>query len=554
MNQIEHDRFERATSRLRARLHQHQKDGVKWLIGRDCDHDGVMGAILADDMGLGKTIQTISLILSTHQTDDLPVIIICDKSLMRQWESEIHRFSSLPVIVMEKHQIDTFSVESLRNTIRGKVIICPWSALKSQNIQAIEFDRLILDEAHKIRNRRSQVHTFARIVRQKCRFALAITGTPIMKHKYDLESLLHFIGEFGQNLQGGSAKYVLRRTFKEIGEHNARFALPQLKTKLHEVQLNATEKTIYNQLIETGQILTRARENADTAEEHRDVTNHLFKVILRLQQCVVSHQIVSSEELDGLFAPTFEEIAGNDSCCICLADEMTQDNICRTACNHTLCRDCLTRWCIQSPLGDPSCPICRTRIQKRSIQIPYGEQMPVSSKLSKIMEIMRDDVKRDEKTIIFCHWRSEMKEISTVLNHMGISWESITGSDTTEERYDKIRHFQGGAETKVLLCMIQIGSCGLNITAAKHCIFPSLDWTPATHLQAIARAHRLGQTSQVTAHFISASGTIDAHVINKQYDKILQFTDIFHDPEMMAKIKAVTDKKTDLFHILRLVT
>jgi len=547
-NAIINYRFEVATSKLRARLHQHQKEGLKWLIERDMDDD-VTGAILADEMGLGKTIQTISFILSTHCQDGLPVLILADKGLMKQWEAEIKRFSTLPTIVMEKHAVDSFSEETIQLTARGKILICPYSVLKSPSLQKVRFERIILDEAHKIRNRKSQCSQLAKIMRRQARFALCLTGTPILKNKYDLESLLHFIGYFGASSVEGSKKYVLRRTFKEIGEHNARFALPALQTRLHDVELSDNEKIIYNELIETGRVLSRAREAAEGADELREVTNHLFKIILRLQQTVVSQYLAGSEELHGLFAPTFDDIGTTESCCICLED-ICADNICKTGCNHVTCRDCLTKWCIRSSL-EPSCPLCRAHIQPRSIRIPYNNQFaPPSSKITKLQEILQDEVRRD-KAIIFCHWKGEMTEIANMLSHMGISWVSISGDDDSQKRHQTVQDFQERDGIKVLLSMIQISACGLNITAAKHCIFLSLDWTPAVHMQAIARAHRLGQTGQVTAHFISARGTIDEHVINKQFQKLQNFNNVFEDPEIMTKMKAVVEKKSDLFHILR---
>jgi SNF2 family DNA or RNA helicase len=69
-------------------------------------------------------------------------------------------------------------------------------------------------------------------------------------------------------------------------------------------------------------------------------------------------------------------------------------------------------------------------------------------------------------------------------------------------------------------------------------------------MQALARAHRIGQTNTVTVHYIVAEGTIDQHVINKQYFKLQEASVVLDDQRIMRKIGDIVDKKTTMFNFL----
>jgi SNF2 family DNA or RNA helicase len=153
------------------------------------------------------------------------------------------------------------------------------------------------------------------------------------------------------------------------------------------------------------------------------------------------------------------------------------------------------------------------RIEGESI---YNE---TSTKIQKIMEIL--DGMRDEKVIIFTHWKKEMEELRHVIDGMGLPCMSIDGSVSVENRKATCDDFNSREGGCVLLSQIQVGGCGLNLQACQTVILPSLDWSPSVEMQAIARAHRIGVNHPVKVHRIIAKGSIDEHVLRIQSEKLL---------------------------------
>lgn len=558
---------ERLSGRL---ITPHQPEGVRFLIKRELSL--VKASILSDEMGLGKTVQMITTCLADDRAT-APTLIVCDLSLVRQWESEIKNYApSMPAHVFTKPQMVALGKDFIQS-IGNRFVITTYGALNRNPVllgeEAVRFHRIILDEAHKIKNQRSQVHRNACQLRGMIRHC--ITGTPITKNRNDMTSLLKWCGLFtadglsasSDEVRSSSKKYVLRRTFADLTQHNQRLALPPLTIRTHDVELSDSEKDLYNRLIQYGQFAIRARDNAVDADEIRSINNHIFKILLRLQQCVVDSKIISKETIEDVDSmqsifdtenPLNTSEIPEDSCAICL-DTLSAESACRTQCRHCFCMTCMQR--VFNMTRDLcSCPICRAIVIPGTIQVPQDRmespalEVQASSKMEKLRAILSGDIRR-EKVIIFTHWKAEMEIIQRMCQSLDLVSDTIHGGVDMESRNAIVQRFQDELSTlQIVICQIQTAACGLNLTAARHVIFTSLDWTPATHMQALARAHRIGQTQTVTVHYIVATGTVDQHVINKQYFKLAEASNILDDQRIMRKIGNIVDKKTNLFNIL----
>ena len=559
-------------SRLNGRLIvPHQADGVRFLIKRELSF--VPASILADEMGLGKTVQMIATCLSDDVATN-PTLVVCDLSLVKQWEAEIKQYApSMPCYVFGKKEFASLGAEFIQG-IGNRFIITTYGALHNNRVligeNAVRFHRIIIDEAHKIKNRKSRIHQLCCQLQGRIRHA--ITGTPITRNRLDLVSLLLWtrlyfdvpnIRESTDQLRESTSRYVLRRTFADLEENNRRLQLPDLIIKNHSVTMSDEEKHLYNELIKHGRFAMEARDHAVGQDEVRQITNHIFKILLRLQQCVVDHRIITKRALDEMQDNIFDteahfaaEDVPVDDCCICM-EGLSTDTACRTECNHFFCRDCLGRMFQHRTdrFGMTSCPMCRALIVPGTVRLPENCDLGISqstegSKMTKLRDVLSTEIGND-KGIVFCHWKAEMEQIEKLCDEIGISHSSIHGSMDMSQRNDVVRKFQDTDEIRMIICQIQTASCGLNLTRAKHVFFPSLDWTPAVHMQALARAHRIGQTSQVTVHYIIAEGTVDQHVINKQHLKLREASDVLDDERIMKKIGDIVEKRTLLFEILK---
>ena len=178
-----------APSGLKATLRSYQHEGLEWLQHlRACE----VGGILADDMGLGKTLQTIAHLAAEKESGrlELPALVVAPTSLVGVWEREIAKFaphlSTLIVHGPKRH-------ERFEDIPTADVVITSYPLLVRDEARFLERDYhlLILDEAHTIKNTRSQAHRAAK--RMRANHRLCITGTPVENHLGELWALFDFL-------------------------------------------------------------------------------------------------------------------------------------------------------------------------------------------------------------------------------------------------------------------------------------------------------------------------------------------------------------------------
>ncbi|KAF2001888.1 hypothetical protein P154DRAFT_618967 [Amniculicola lignicola CBS 123094] len=207
---------------MTVKLLPHQVEGVAWMIEKETGAHNKKaklpkGGILADDMGLGKTVQSIALILSNPRPGKgvepenkknkiQPMVgkgtlIIAPLALIKQWESEIStkitKSHSLKVLVHHGPS-RTKSVDKLKNY---DVVVTTYQVLSSEHAQStdeskkgcfgVHWYRIILDEAHTIKNRNAKMTKACYEVRSHYRWCL--TGTPMQNNLDELQSLIKFL-------------------------------------------------------------------------------------------------------------------------------------------------------------------------------------------------------------------------------------------------------------------------------------------------------------------------------------------------------------------------
>lgn len=198
---------------LNVRLLPHQVEGVEWMKGRELGpvKKGKVpkGGILADDMGLGKTLQSISLILSNTKPKDSDklqgvektTLVVAPLALIRQWEAELREkvadSHKLKVLVHHGPQ-RTKRFEDLK---RYDVVITTYQILVSEHghsnasVKAgcfgLHWFRVILDEAHTIKNRNAKSTKACYELRSVYRWCLS--GTPMQNNLDELQSLVKFL-------------------------------------------------------------------------------------------------------------------------------------------------------------------------------------------------------------------------------------------------------------------------------------------------------------------------------------------------------------------------
>ena len=516
--------FARAQQSLKGRLiAPHQHDGVEWMLKRECSQEGAKGGILADEMGLGKTVQTIATTLGNPGGRTL---IIVPKSLQIQWVEQIQQFTS--------HDVQKYKPSSPISS--AQYVVATYGQVFCGKLSTIPWYRLVLDEAHRLKNKNAKTSQHISRIRREITWCL--TGTPIVREPRDVHSLVHILGDPNPSLTTDEirSRYILRRTFDDLCIVCPRLELPRLDIQTHDVYLTQQEREAYNNVVMYGRFAVRVAQSMILeGGDRREAANHVFEIMLRLQQIVVSPSLCM-ETIRDTQTTLFSDVLADESdapykdCPICM-DDMTNPS--KTKCNHWFCSSCITAACGCKM----TCPMCRSPIEEGDIAQTSRNTETVtalSTKYSKVLDILGQT---PEKTIIFTHWRREQADLYREIARLGREARIINGSTPAEERHAIVHAFNHSEEPMVLIANIQTTSTGLNLQAAKTVIFPSLDWSPTMELQAIARVHRIGVEHPVSVHRIIAPGTIDDRVQNRQLMKLGFASDLLDDKRIEGRLR-----------------
>lgn len=225
-------------STLKADLRSYQLEGFEWLarlgtIGA--------GACLADDMGLGKTVQALALLLSRAEYG--PALVVAPTSVIGNWANEAQRFA--PSMNIKIYGANSDSRQDLLNAL-GKfdIVLISYGLMTndSEQLQAIHWSTVILDEAQAIKNARSQRAKAAKDLNAD--FRVITTGTPVQNNLMDLHSLFSFTNP---DLLGSEAAF--RKNFLlPIERDNDLTARSQLKQLVSPFMLRRHKRDVLQEL------------------------------------------------------------------------------------------------------------------------------------------------------------------------------------------------------------------------------------------------------------------------------------------------------------------
>jgi SNF2 family DNA or RNA helicase len=274
--------YNRAVCELCGELQKpHQEYGVKWMLYHEIKREfPYKGGFLCDEMGLGKTIQTISVILGNPVKRTL---IVVPKTIVEQWVNEFYKFApQLKICVYDKH----------KPIPECDVLISSYSSVLKRGekkdfktgIHQIHWDRLVLDEAHEIRNRQTKLYFSLNSLNTDIRWLL--TGTPVFNSTEDFISLLMFIGFSKIIIQTSYEKlkelYILRRTKDCI-------SLPTCVFDNVELDMYEEERLFYQDVFKESKEFIKNVFRNTTNINMKNM--ELLECLLRARQCMIWPQL-----------------------------------------------------------------------------------------------------------------------------------------------------------------------------------------------------------------------------------------------------------------------
>ncbi len=418
---------------LKVPLYPYQKEGILFAFraGR---------SILADEMGLGKTIQAIGLAeLLRRQKLCTSVLILCPTSLKYQWQYEIGRFTGSEALIIEGNQL-------VRNQLYEKEAyykIVSYNTLSNDvKNRPVNCDLLIMDEAQRLKNWKTQISQAARRVQSG--YTLVLSGTPLQNKLEELYGIVQFVDQYclgpyyrfihDTTLTNESGHIIGYQSLNTIGEKLKHVLLRRLRQEV-ALQLPArTDRTLR---------VPMTRPQRKMHDEYQSVVAGLVQKWRR------THHLADKDRNRLLL-------------------NLSQM---RMVCNSTYILDQSTRH---------------------------------DTKIAELMNILTDIYEEgDEKVVVFSQWERMTRLVTQELDRLGIQYAYLHGGIPSSKRNELIRVFSTNPECRVFLST-DAGSNGLNLQAASILINLDLPWNPAILEQRASRIYRIGQDTQVQIiHFIS---------------------------------------------------
>jgi len=438
----------------------HQLDATRRVL-----HDMRGRAILADEVGLGKTIEA-GLILKEYIVRGLvkKVIILVPASLVLQWVRELNGKFGIRAVAQKK----SYMWESY------DIIVASMDTAKRdphrEMIHSVDYDMLIIDEAHKLKNKKTANYQFINQIRKK--YCLLLTATPIQN---DLAELYNLITLLKPGQLGG------HRAFQE--NFVAERRVPKNEAAL---QFELQKVMIRNRRSDGGVHFTQ---------------RHVQNIML----------VLSPEEkalYDGVTSfvkQRYSEARGDMGSVLPLLTLQREVCSSRDAVFITLVH-------LFKKLEDDS-PL-RAQIWELVERI---RGITANSKAEKMMEIIQNI---HHKIIIFTEYRATQEYLLNYLKSKNISAVPYRGGMNRGKKDWMMNLFRNRAQVMVAT---EAGGEGINLQFCHHIINFDLPWNPMRIEQRIGRVHRLGQTEDVHIHNLSTYGTIEEHILHLLHEKINMF-------------------------------
>jgi SNF2 family DNA or RNA helicase len=426
--------------------------------------------ILADEVGLGKTIEA-GLVLSELRMRGLAdqVLVIVPAGLVDQWRDELERKFGLPTTIarsgptpageagMDRPVTIASLAAARRDPLLGRLTDTNW-------------DLVIVDEAHRLRNPRSASGKLAR--RLRARYLLMLTATPVENKLSDLYQLVSLVAP---GLLGTPAQF------------RAKHGAASVESRPHNIE----------------ELRERTRE-----------------VMVRHRRSEVAVMLPPRLAETILVTPGIDEAA-------LYADIVRRVRAAATGSGRAwLALRGLTRLAGSSPAA--AAPMLAKLGWSDLAERARAIREP--GKVGVLVELLRRHVNRDEKVLVFTGFRQTLDALVPAVERAGLSSAVYHGSLTRTEKESAIAGFR--AEAPILLSTESAGE-GRNLQFCHVMVNFDLPWNPMQIEQRLGRLHRVGQEHDVMLTNLVCRGSIEQQVMHVLEAKINLFELVIGELDMI---------------------
>ncbi|KAE8148985.1 PHD/FYVE-zinc-finger like domain-containing protein [Aspergillus avenaceus] len=484
-------------------LMDYQRDGLNWLYFMWYKQQNV---ILADEMGLGKTIQVIGLMATLIQYHKCwPFLVVVPNSTCPNWRKEIKAW--VPSIRVVTYYGSSFARQLAQryemfnegsSDLRCHVVVTSYETMSddaSRRVLAkVPWAGLVVDEGQRLKNDKSQLYTA--LSRINFPFKLLLTGTPLQNNIRELFNLLQFCdptkdaewleSEYGELTKENILKLhnMIRPFFLRRTKAQVLTFLPPVAQIIVPVTMSVVQKKLYKSILAKNPQLIKAifqRKDSGKVAKQAERQN-LNNILMQLRKCLCHPFIYSS---------AIEERTANASA-------------------------------------------------------SHRHLVDAAGKLQ-LLEIMLPKLKeRGHRVLIFSQFLDNLDIIEDFLDGLGLLHGRLDGNMSSLEKQKMIDQYNAeDSPYFAFLLSTRSGGVGINLATADTVIIMDPDFNPHQDMQALSRAHRIGQKNKVLVFQLMTRGSAEEKIIQIGKKKMVL------DHVLIDRMVSEEDDGQDIESILR---
>ncbi|XP_034464473.1 TATA-binding protein-associated factor 172 isoform X2 [Hippoglossus hippoglossus] len=510
---------------IKAELRKYQQDGVNWL---SFLNKYKLHGILCDDMGLGKTLQSICILAGDHylraqeyakttaaDCSPMPSLVVCPPTLTGHWVDEVGKFCSKEYLNPLHYTGPPTERMRLQHQVKKhNLVIASYDVVRNDIdfFRNIKFNYCILDEGHVIKNGKTKL---SKAIKQlAANFRIILSGTPIQNNVLELWSLFDFLMP---GFLGTERQFAARYGKPILASRDAKSS-----SREQEAGVLAME-ALHRQVLPF--LLRRMKV---------DVLQDLPPKIIQDYYCNLSPLQVQLYED---FAKSRAKASVEDTISVASTEEEEKPKL--KATGHVFqALQYLRKLCNHPSLVlTPQHPEYKRISEQLADQNSSLRDITHAPKLSALKQLLLDcglgcgggteggteSVVAQHRVLIFCQLKSMLDIVEQDLlkpKLPSITYLRLDGSVQAGLRHSIVSRFNNDPSIDVLLLTTHVGGLGLNLTGADTVVFVEHDWNPMRDLQAMDRAHRIGQKRVVNVYRLITRGTLEEKIMGLQKFKI----------------------------------